>query len=712
MKASDRSLLACSLLVVTLVLFYPALFLGHLMAPQAALWGVPPWSDLGGPNPSLDEPAYRLATGMAPRLALVQRHGFSVALWNPFIGGGRVGWLAMGADGYSPLSVVAALVARDPFHWQALALVEVLLALTGVFFLARKFVSPWAAVVSAVAYTLSGPVTSVLLDVPGTTAAVLPWLLLSSLELPSLRGMAGVALASFFLWLTGSSGIFWLAVPPAVTAFRSPLRVRGGGAAMATVLLGLGLSFPSVFLSFFGAEVPGFWWLQGQPKPAVRLADLIFATEGRGDTSVYLGWPVLLLALAGLWVASGIRSVALGLAVFGAVASFLPASWLPALVAACRPTLALALGTALLAGAGSEKLLAHLPAPRRGAVASAVAALVVFRLLPAAASWFCWQPKARAILSWENPRWDALGRDPSLPLVTLLPPDSAVIAGVTDVRARSFPGEPGFARLLSPGAGGSVPFSRLTDPSLATLGVRWALEPKELSLVSGEIFANVRLEESGARGGRFPVEVPANATRIGIKAGKPPAFAQLQRDSVTWVLANDKALAGEAEGWWWWLVPEGVPPGPAFLLLDLETARHQPHLQVAWDTSGWEWAEETPTVRLWRWRQTLPLVWWHGPAESGPSPRVLSYEPGKLVIATERATQGTLGVRQKFRPAIVRATVDGKKVPVHLAAPLWTALEVPGGTHRVVLEVRLPFWVWLVPGVSAFALGFSRKVRP
>uniref|UniRef100_A0A7C2NAN1 Uncharacterized protein n=1 Tax=Thermoanaerobaculum aquaticum TaxID=1312852 RepID=A0A7C2NAN1_9BACT len=179
MTEGDRSLLACSLLVVVLVLFYPAFFLGQVLAPQAALWSYPPWSELGGPNPSLHQPTNRLAFSLAPRLALIQREGAAVALWNPYIGGGRIGWLGMAADGYGPFSVLAALFARDVQHFQALALCVVIFSFAGMFHLARRYLAPCPAVVSALVYTLSGPVVSAWLDVPGTVAVVVPWLLVS-----------------------------------------------------------------------------------------------------------------------------------------------------------------------------------------------------------------------------------------------------------------------------------------------------------------------------------------------------------------------------------------------------------------------------------------------------------------------------------------------------------------------------------------------------
>ncbi|MFN3413928.1 MAG: hypothetical protein ACK42L_07695, partial [Thermoanaerobaculum sp.] len=511
MTEGDRSLLACSLLVVVLVLFYPALFLGKVLAPQAALWSSPPWSELGGPNPFAHQPTNRLAFSLAPRLALIQREGAAVALWNPYIGGGRIGWWGMAAEGYAPFSVLATLFARDVHHWQALAFCVVIFSFAGMFRLARRYLGPWSAVVSALVYTYSGPVVSAWLDVPGTVAAVVPWLLVFTLDLPRWGAVVGASACAALLWVSGGYGLPWLALPLLVGLFSHSNRVSTMTTGFLAVMAGLALAFPSLFLAFFGGESPGVWWLEGRPLAAASPSDLLagnLSAFGADRPWVFFGWPAVLLAVAGIALPSKVRALAIGLAIPGAVAAFAPTAFLPTSLASFRPTLALALGLALLAGGGCERLVARAQGFWQPVASGLVALAVLLRALPAASSWLPWHTQERARLQGQNLPVNALPPgDLVLPLVTLFPADSAAFAGLADVRARSFWGEPKLRRILAPAADGSLHFSRLSDTTLAQLGVRWLLEPRELSLVSGELFSRLILAESQGQNYRFPVTV-------------------------------------------------------------------------------------------------------------------------------------------------------------------------------------------------------------
>lgn len=713
--ASDRSLLACSLLLLVVVLFYPAFFLGRVLAPQAALWGVPPWSELGGPNPSLDRPTNRLAFSLAPRLSLVQKEGTGVALWNPFIGGGRVGFLGMAADNYAPLSVLAAFLARDGHHWQALALLVLVLSYSGMFRLARRYLAAWPATVSAVVYTLSGPVVSVWLDVPGTVAAVVPWLLAFAFELPRWPAVAGTSLAAALLWMSGGYGWPWLLAPVLVSLSRRSPRPSHVAFALLAVIGGLALAFPSLFLAFFSGEVPGVWWLEGRPQPAAALADLVVGKPAgtAGDQPwVFLGWPALMLALWGVASPSRVRPLAPGLTFLGALAAFSPPALLPAFLAAFRPTLALALGVALLAGVGSDGLANRAPIRWQPAVSGFLAFAVLARLLPAASLWLPWHGRERAKLQWSAPNAAVFPYDLVLPLVTLFPPDSALLAGLADVRSRRFQGEPRLRQLLAPGVDGSLPFSRLSDALFSQLGVRWLLEPRELSLVSGELFSRLSLAQSQAPDQRFPVVVPSGATRLGIKTSTQPSFVSLLQGERRWVLPPDKALTEEAEGWWWWLVPEGVRPGEAWLVLASPHPTWGRELQLAWDCSGWELAQEAGSLRWWRQRWALPLAFWDEPQETAAPPQVLVPTPQRVVIRTSSPVAARLGIRLKFRPHIQKAFLDGQPTPVRQGAFPWSAVEVPAGNHQITVAVSLPSAVWLGPLVFLALLGVLRKLQP
>ncbi len=715
MTEGDRSLLACSLLVVILVLFYPAFFLGQVLAPQAALWSYPPWSELGGPNPSLHQPTNRLAFSLAPRLALIQREGAAVALWNPFIGGGRIGWVGMAADGYGPFSVLAAFFARDVQHFQALALCVVILSFAGMFRLARRYLACWPAVVSALVYTLSGPVVSAWLDVPGTAAVVVPWLLVFTLDLPRWGAVAGAGLCAALLWVSGGYGLPWLVLPLLFGLLRSSHRVATMTTAFLAVVAGLGLAFPSLFLAYFGGESPGFWWLEGRPLAAASPSDLLagnVSAFGADRPWVFFGWPVVLLAVVGVVSKSKVRALAVGLALLGAVAAFAPTALLPAFFASFRPTLALALGLALLAGVGSERLLARAPGSWQPVVSGLVALAVLLRALPVASLWLPWHSRERAQLQWERPTLEGFQPgDLVLPLVTLFPADSAAMAGLADVRARSFWGEPKLRRLLAPAPDGSLHFSRLSDTMLAKLGVRWLLEPRELSLVSGELFSRLILAESQGQNSRFPVTVPVGATRLGLKTPAPPSFVHLLQKEQRWVLHGDSALAQEAEGWWWWLVPEGVEPGQAWLVLSSPRPTWGRELQLAWDCSGWELAHEASSLRLWRQRWALPLAFFEGEAKEASSVELVVATPQKLVVQTQSPNGQRLGIRWKFRPHIQRAFLDGKPAVLQQGSFPWSAVEVPAGSHRITVKASLPLAVWLGPLAALAILAGVRKVR-
>ena len=88
---------------ILLTVLYPALFLDCRLAPEASLKSAPPWRELLGPLPKPAAEAFAAATGLGPRLSSVARNPFGEALWNPWIGGGRPGWLSAPEDGGTPL---------------------------------------------------------------------------------------------------------------------------------------------------------------------------------------------------------------------------------------------------------------------------------------------------------------------------------------------------------------------------------------------------------------------------------------------------------------------------------------------------------------------------------------------------------------------------------------------------------------------------------
>ncbi len=143
------------LVILLLTLLYPALFLGYRVAPEASLKGEAPWRAQMGPYPNPSALAVEAATHLGPRLASVAREGTAVALWNPWIGGGRPGWLASPAEGGAPLPLLAGLLARQGWPWTALIAVEIALALAASFWALRALaLGAWPAAIGATAYAL------------------------------------------------------------------------------------------------------------------------------------------------------------------------------------------------------------------------------------------------------------------------------------------------------------------------------------------------------------------------------------------------------------------------------------------------------------------------------------------------------------------------------------------------------------------------------
>ncbi|HVN32813.1 MAG TPA: hypothetical protein VMT45_12595, partial [Thermoanaerobaculaceae bacterium] len=105
---------------ILLTLLYPALFLGYRVAPEASLKSAPPWRELSGPVPEPSHEVFEAATELGPRLASIAREPLHAALWNPWIGGGRPGWLVSAEEGGAPLVLVSAAIARHGWAWTAL----------------------------------------------------------------------------------------------------------------------------------------------------------------------------------------------------------------------------------------------------------------------------------------------------------------------------------------------------------------------------------------------------------------------------------------------------------------------------------------------------------------------------------------------------------------------------------------------------------------
>ncbi len=104
-RGDARNVAMGTLLVILVLTFYPALMLGRRVAPEASLRSVPPWRHEWGPSPDPPPRVLAAATQLGPRLAVIARDGDTPALWDPWIGGGRPGWLSSAREGGAPLTV-------------------------------------------------------------------------------------------------------------------------------------------------------------------------------------------------------------------------------------------------------------------------------------------------------------------------------------------------------------------------------------------------------------------------------------------------------------------------------------------------------------------------------------------------------------------------------------------------------------------------------
>ncbi len=712
MAETKRTWPVLAFLLVLITLFYPALLLNRILAPQALLWNYPPWSQLAGPNPK-DRPALQpAALTLAPRLALWQKLGWKVAIWNPFIANGRPGLLALAAEGVGPVALLTSWFVRAPYHFNAIILVQLALAFWGMYRLAGKFLSPSSSVIASVAYALSGPVTSSWFSPAGSAGALGPWLWLAAMNA---RWWAPVPLA--LLLVAGAQswpfllGFAALTLWPSQTSVKRPGLRWAVGRLVALATVSVALALPSLYLAWYGTEDPGPWWLRGPTQPPPSLASLLVSQPEHANPNswAFLGGVTLLLALAGMLAPAPGRTLALGTFLVSGLLVLAPTSWLPNFLAALRPSLTLALGASLLAGLGAQRLVAHVAKGYRVPVQAAIIGFLLFRLLPPANLWLPWESRQRASLP---PPWPTIGQlpphQPLLPLLTLLPPETAALYAAADVRGFQLGGEPRYRAALSPSRDGTVHFSRLADPQLAALGTTWLVEPAEVGLVTGELLSRLQRVQVERQKQGLAVTVPPHATRLAVRVSQPRGTLWLEQGGNRWLLMPDPALGGEEFPWQFFRLPEGLRAGQAFLRGSFPGPADPGSLTLAWDVSGWELFSETDDVRLWRQRFPRPLAAWHG--EQKAAPQLVAWRAQEISVQTNATTEGILVLRLKFRPGLLHLRLDGKRLPGQLADELWTAVRVPAGQHVVTASYALPIAVWAVPLVALFSIFFLRKV--
>ena len=755
----------CLLFIVAilLTLLYPALFLDCSIAPEASLKSAPPWRELSGPLPKPSAEAFDAATQLGPRLASLARKPLGVALWNPWIGGGRPGWLAGPEQGGAPLVLLSAVVARPRWAWTGLIALELTAALLTTWWTLRLLgLGAWPAAVGATAYAFSGAVTGHWLDWQGSALALGPLALVPAISPP--RGKwrsAGVwALAVLVLAACGAPAMAFVALAAAIAILFSPRGKRSSlwlPAALAAALV-FAVALPRIWLAGTGGE-PGApaptlqtmppirSWVSAivaQPAPDESAIPVgVGELQARSDSFAYVGLGTMALAVLGLLAAPPrTRGFWLGVAGVSAAVVSVPSSILTHVGLYQRPYGVLALSVATLAAYGAQALTDRLH--RRtiaDALSAAVWVLLSLSLVSKAAHHLPFIPSEDTELAAPLPRsvdtqtWRLVG------LLGTMPPDSAALLGLADVRASSFPREPHYALLVGGGRGGEIPVSRGVNSRMVRLGARWLLEPLPLRVVSGEVCSRIEIAElAKAQDGQpdratlhLHAVVPYGATRLGVpsEAGRP-VRARLETAGRNAELDPDDALQAESAAWTWFSVPVDFPSGPTLLTVFAGHPLSEGTLPVAWDTSGLLLGPEQRGVRVWEWATVKPFAFLArglmgetasppadhdvvtvpdarvaalGPLAGGVgNVKVVGVEPAAVEARGDLAAPGLLVFRIKYRPALWKAAVNGSPARSERVDGVWTGVALPAGPSRVELKAQLPPQVWGVASAALIAI--------
>jgi hypothetical protein len=754
MRSSGHNVPLLIVVALLLTVLYPALFLGYRVAPEASLKSEAPWRAQWGPYPNPSTVAVEAATHLGPRLAAIARDGLRVALWDPWIGGGRPGWLSSAPEGRAPLPLAAALVARHGWTWTALVALEIVLSFAGSWWVIRALgAASWPAAIGATAYALSGPVAGHWLDWQGSALALGPLVLLPALAgrpATSARRIAAWTGALLLVLAGGPPAAPFVALAAATTIFSRALLGKPTRWAMplAATAIALAIAIPSFWLQRAGRE-PGAPAPRAQAGAAVEGFAALVAPPPRAKVTAtnpqpavaYLGPIALILAtLGGVTLKGPARGFWLGtLAVCAAVAYASPGLLLR-LGSPQRPLGVLALVVAVLAAHGASiPCRKAAPGGLENVVGAAIWLLLVISLLPPAARRLPFATPDDSELASPIDPGPVTSTTRMVAVLGMLPPDVSATLGLADVRAASFEGEPRYAAQLGAGRGGELTVSRTLDRRTARLGARWVFEPLPLRVVSGELFARVEvadlsLDEQKSLDGlrRARVAVPPGACRLGLPAASELSNVWIERPGHRSQLDPDAALAPESDAWRWFALPPGWPPGGSTVAV-AGAAPASAARSVAWDTSGLRLVSEEHGTRLWEWDRARPLAFLAaglqregGPgsdedrAVTVPAERLAALRPlaagggGRLQVAGTSPALVDLGVatsapalvvvQVKYRPALWRATVDANPVSIERVDSVWTGIAVPAGVSHVVLRARLPLSVWLLACGGVLAL--------
>jgi hypothetical protein len=727
-----------SLLAVLAIALYPTIAFDRLVAPEASLRHVAPWRLQWGPGPEPSPLALAAATGLGPRLHGLSRDGWHIALWNPWVGGGRGGWLASPAEGRAPLALLSGLLARNGSQWTALLALELGCAFLGtLWLLGRLGIEPLPSVAGAVVYTFSGAVSSTWLDWRGSAAALGPAILalLLGRDARPARRVARWAAALAIVVISGGPALAFLAI-----AILEDLLPRGVGArrwrawpAVAALPLALAVVLPALWLGPAAAEpgAPPVVSSASAPLPGLEALVVPFPGGDPGAMSPslheplgpglvgagFIGLGALILAVVGL-VSGGAtrRWMWLGVLLASLALALVPVRLISALGLSDRPLAALALAFAVLAGIGAGALAARIRPAWRTAASVGLAVVLAVELAPPALHRVPLATRHDAALSAPLPATAFADGSRAVALLGAMPPDIGESLGVPDVRARSLLAEPEYARRLGWREGTSVSADRALSTDLAGLGTRWILEPMPLRVMTGAIFSRIELGEATLVGSSRPgaasfhIDLPAGVTRLGLpSADGIPRAVTLACGDLEAILTPDHALAAESGDWLWYALPARWPGGESTLGTLREGAPPPPRLDVAKDRSGMRVHDEGRGVRIWESEHAARFARFLEPetgtnGESLARARVVDFAPQRLAIRADCSATETLVVQVKYRPALWRAKVDGRPVGVQPFDVIWSAIRLGPGRHDVVFAARLPAGVWLASAAGLLAL--------
>jgi hypothetical protein len=722
-----RALLAGLLLLLT-VGFYPALFQGRRIAPEASLRAFPPWRVQSGPVQSPSPLAVAAALGFGARLQMIVGHGDQTALWNPWVGGGRAGWLAGPDEGGTPLALLAASLARRDNVWTALLALTIGMSFAGAFWLASRLgADAVAAALGGIAYALSGAAATAWLGPDGSAVALGPVAIAIVSGPPTatfLRHLGRWAAAAALLAPCGRYAIPFVALALAVECFRRPGRAmpRRLAAALLALAAALLAVVPSGWLEHASREDGAA--VHTEPVETRRNSPTALvepfpdgdstsgpATVRRGVSprsgAAFVGAPVVLLALAGAASASGAGTgVWIAAALATGTALFAPIGLPRSLVEETHNAPIMALSLAMLAAFGATSLCRALPGRWRSGVGTLLVLTVMARSASPALHRMPYAFPADARLTVPLLPEETASGSRFLGLVGALPPDVSAALAIPDVRAAALPREPRYAAALGIRDDQSIPLSRVDGSTLGKAGVRWILEPLPLNVLSGELFSRVEIVAARVQPGappRMELDVPAGTGRIGLQLSARTVPMLLHSGNRVTPLVRESSLDPESDIWRWFAFPPAAGTAVTLLLPGAEA----PEPTVAVDTSRIRVAREGAGLRVWLVDDARPFVSFAADGEevaTGAGLECAPFRPRSVECTTDSGQPGRVVALVKYRPRLWQASVDGRHVSSELVDGLWTSVPVPPGRHTVSLRARVPARVLAVGGTGICSL--------